>query len=104
MPRYWAAVPSLREVVLRGGGTLEFGAIVAPQLVSFTAETGGLSPTALKSVLEAKWPRLETLKLCLAQDNYGFSSQLSDLQPIFDADGLGSVKHLGLMNSERSNT
>ncbi len=98
--KLWAAVPSLREVVLRGGGTLDFGTIDAPELTSFTVETGGLPPKSLKAITSAKWPKLETLKVWLGQENYGFESDVKDLQPIFDAKGLGNLRHLGLMNAE----
>ncbi len=99
MKSVWKAMPGLREVVFRGGN-LEVGKIDAPELKSFTIETGGLSKENVENILGAKWPKLETLKIWLGQENYGFESSLDDFKPLFDAKGLGSVKHLGIMNSE----
>jgi len=99
--RIWAAMPSLQKVVTRGGGYLELGEIIAPGLRSFTVETSGLDTTALNSILGARWPSLERLKVWLGD---GFTGSLDDLQPIFAGGGLTKLEHFGLMNSTLTNS
>ncbi|QQR47138.1 WGR domain-containing protein [Myxococcus xanthus] len=92
-------LPDLRKLRLRGG-ELELGAIDLPELREFTVETGGLPLAAVKSIANAKWPKLERLEVWFGSDNYGAEGGVEDIQPILDGKGLPNLKQLGLRNSE----
>ncbi|WNZ64911.1 TIGR02996 domain-containing protein [Myxococcus sp. MxC21-1] len=91
--------PNLRTLRLRGG-ELELGDIDLPELRAFTAESGGLPLAAVKSIANAKWPKLERLEIWFGSDNYGAGGGVEDLQPILDGKGLPNLQRLGLRNSE----
>ncbi|ATB47243.1 WGR domain-containing protein [Corallococcus macrosporus] len=92
-------LPDLRKLRLRGG-ELELGDVDLPELREFTVETGGLPLGAVKSIANAKWPKLERLEVWFGSDNYGAEGGVEDIQPILDGKGLPNLKQLGLRNSE----
>jgi uncharacterized protein (TIGR02996 family) len=91
--------PELRELRVRGG-EVELGKIALPQLRAFTVETGGLPLKAVKSIVKARWPKLEALEVWFGQDNYGAEGGVQDLKPLLDAEGVPALRKLGLRNAE----
>ncbi|WP_375745015.1 WGR domain-containing protein [Corallococcus interemptor] len=91
--------PQLQELRVRGG-EIGFGKIDLPELRSFTVETGGLHQGAVKEIVKAKWPKLESLEIWFGQENYGASGGVKDLQPLLDAEGVPALRKLGLRNAE----
>jgi uncharacterized protein (TIGR02996 family) len=95
----WKAVPNLKSFGVRGAGG-SFGSIDLPNLVSFTVETGGLAQDALKSIVEAKWPKLERLEVWTGDTNYGAESTAEDWLPLLEARAAPKLTHLAVRNSE----
>lgn len=95
----WAVFPHLRKVIFQSG-TMTLGKIDLSELREFSARSGGLAGDAIKSIVNAKWPKIERLEVWFGSDNYGAEGNLEMIQPILDARGLGNLKHLGLMNAE----
>ncbi|NMO19828.1 WGR domain-containing protein [Pyxidicoccus fallax] len=92
-------LPNLRSLRLRGA-SLEIGDIDLPELREFTVETGGLPLSAVRSIANARWPKLERLEVWFGSHNYGGEGGVEDIQPILDGKGLPHLKHLGLRNAE----
>lgn len=92
-------LPDLRTLQLRGG-SLELGDVDLPKLEEFIVQTGGLPLSAVKSICNAKWPKLKRLEVWFGQDNYGGEGGVEDIQPILDGKGLPDLKTLGLCNAE----
>lgn len=92
---------TLAEIVVGENQMAKVGApIDLPELREFTVETGGLPLAAVKSIANAKWPKLERLEVWFGSDNYGAEGGVEDIQPILDGKGLPNLKQLGLRNSE----
>lgn len=91
------AIRGLRELTLRGGD-VSIPKIDLPELVSFTVESGGLTDNNLKTIANAKWPRLERLEIWCGDPEFGASGGVKELAPIFAGKGLESLKHLGIRN------
>ncbi|MBN8232416.1 WGR domain-containing protein [Corallococcus macrosporus] len=91
--------PQLQELRVRGG-EVDFGKIDLPELRSFTVETGGLHLGAVKDIVKAKWPKLESLEIWFGQENYGAGGGVKDLKPLLDAEGVPALRKLGLRNAE----
>jgi hypothetical protein len=98
--RLWAALPNLREVTLRSG-SMELGELVLPELRTFTILTGGLCKPQLQSIARAQWPKLERLSVQLGSGRYGSDIGLDDLGPLLERIP-GSVRHLGITNTEHA--
>jgi uncharacterized protein (TIGR02996 family) len=92
-------LPALRTLRLRGA-SLVLGKIDLPELREFTVETGGLPLAAVKSIVTAKWPKLERLEIWFGSENYGAEGGVKDIQPLLDGKGVPKLKRLGLRNSE----
>ncbi|NOK39098.1 WGR domain-containing protein [Corallococcus exercitus] len=91
--------PQLRELRVRGG-EIELGKVDLPELRAFTVETGGLPESAVKSIVKAKWPKLEALEVWFGQEEYGAGGGVKDLKPLLDAEGVPALRKLGLRNAE----
>jgi uncharacterized protein (TIGR02996 family) len=92
-------LPALRTLRLRGA-SLELGKLDLPELREFTVETGGLPLSAVKSIVTAKWPKLERLEIWFGSENYGAEGGVKDLRPLLEGKGVPNLKRLGLRNSE----
>jgi uncharacterized protein (TIGR02996 family) len=99
MSSLWKKLAHLVRLKVRMG-SMTFGKVDLPELRHFTVETGGLAKDNLKSIIEAKWPKLEHLEIYLGQDNYGGDCTVADLQPILDGKIPKGVKYLALCNNE----
>ncbi len=91
----YRAVPNLRRLTIRSG-SLELGKIELPSLEALTVISGGLDPSALRSICNAAWPNLTSLSVQLGSES---SFTLHDLDPILAAKIIPCVTHLGLGNS-----
>lgn len=92
-------VPNLETLDIRLGH-FELGAIDLPNLREFTVYTGGFTSDNMKSVLTAKWPKLERLVLRFGDnEDYGATCSLDDVLPLLDGKTIPNVRHLALANS-----
>jgi uncharacterized protein (TIGR02996 family) len=95
----YARVPDLEhlEIIL---GHMDLGNINLPNLRHFEVWTGGFTGDNMKSVLGAKWPKLETLLLRFGgSEDYGGTCTVDDVLPLLDGKTIPNVKHLALANS-----
>ena len=100
----WAKLPALELLKIRAGLGGNLGTLDLPALRTFIRETGGLPRADLESVLALVRPHLEHLELWIGTPDYGGEVTLDDLAPIFAARGLPALRHLGIVNSELSDT
>lgn len=92
-------VPNLEhlEIIL---GNMNLGTIDLPNLRHFEVWTGGFTSDNMKSVLAAKWPKLETLLLRFGDsEDYGANCTLDDVLPLLSSTTIPNVRHLALANS-----
>lgn len=96
----WAHLPRLQSLVIKGGAGAKLGEIVLPELRRFVRISGGLSRTELAAISRARWPALEHLEIWTGSGDYGADTTILDLLPIFSGEGLPTLSHLGVVNSE----
>jgi len=89
----------LRELELEGG-SMRLGPLDLPELRLFSVVTGGFTAENIRDVVQARWPKLETLSLYFGNDNYGASGGVKDVRPILEGRSLSALRELGLCNSE----
>lgn len=94
------AYPNLEHLGVRGGAGLSLGPIRHERLRSLTIQTGGLNASVVRSVTAADFPELEHLELWLGTENYGATTELVDLAPLFSGRLFPKLKYLGLRNSD----
>ncbi len=95
----YARMPNLEhlEIIL---GHMNLGTINLPNLRHFEVWTGGFNSDNMKSVVGAKWPKLETLLLRFGgSEDYGANCTVDDVLPLLDGKSIPNVKHLALANS-----
>jgi uncharacterized protein (TIGR02996 family) len=82
-------------------GMFSIQGIDLPSLRVLDLETNGLTKKDLEALRKGNLPNLEKVVLCLGETggDYGGDIELDDLKPIFAAQNLGKVRHLGLANS-----
>jgi uncharacterized protein (TIGR02996 family) len=102
LSKVYPKAPRLEELYIKMGA-MDFGKIDLPELRVFEVVTGGFTKGNLKSVLTARWPKLEKLVLYFGDDNYGGDCEIGDLKPILDGKNLANVRTLGLANAQFSN-
>ncbi|QSQ17586.1 WGR domain-containing protein [Myxococcus landrumensis] len=95
----YAVLPDLRSLRLRGTA-VELADIHLPELREFIMESGGLPLGAVKSIANARWPKLERLDVWFGSARYGAEGGVEDIRSILDGKGLPKVTQLGLCNSE----
>lgn len=99
---FWSKLPRLEHLHIRSGGGGVLNDIELPSLKTFIRESGGLAGDELRSILKAKWPKLERLDLWFGSEGYGAQGSVELIQPLLDAQGPAGLKHLGLINCEFS--
>ena len=62
-------------------------------------ESGGLSPTVIRGVLDSDLPSLEHLELYLGEPNYGGTASVADLAPLLSGELFPNLRSLGLRDS-----
>jgi predicted DNA-binding WGR domain protein len=97
-----AALPSLRELVVRGGDELRFKKLAHEGLRALTVQSGGLAKETVKDIVDADLPELRQLTLWLGVENYGGTSTVGDLEPLLSGKRFPKLEHLGLQNSEQA--
>lgn len=98
--KLWAALPNLKSLTIKGSQELVLGTIEHQNLEKLEIICGGLGSDVIKSIVEAKLPNLNTLKLYLGVDDYGFDGGIDDIKPLLDKTKFPKLKYLGLMNSD----
>ncbi len=98
--KIWAALPSLKSLTIKGSQGLTLGTIEHQNLEKLEIICGGLGSDVIESIAKAKLPNLDTLKLYLGVDDYGFDGTVDDIKPMLDKTKFPKLKHLGLMDSE----
>lgn len=91
---------NLRELKIEMG-SIDLGDLALPKLRKLEIVTGGLQAGNITQIVDSPRPELEHLSLYIGEtgNDYGCDVELDDLQPIFDAQNLPRVRHLGLANS-----
>jgi uncharacterized protein (TIGR02996 family) len=100
----WTRLPSLELLHIRSGAGGNLGDLVLPRLKTFIFESGGLAGHLVDSIVNAKWPALEHLEIWTGSSNYGAAASLHALRPILAGTGLPELRHLGIVNSELSDS
>ena len=95
-----AAFPKLELFRVRGATGLAFLKAAHPTLRALAVESGGLAQEVVQQICQADFPNLEYLELWLGTENYGSTTQVSDLTPIMKGSAFPKLKYLGLRNSE----
>lgn len=99
---FWSKLPALEWLHIRSGAGGTLGALDLPNLKTFIRESGGLSEGELRSIIDAKWSKLERLDVWFGSDNYGAEGSVELIQPLLDRRGIERVTHLGFVNCEFS--
>lgn len=102
MSPIFGAYPDLEHFRVRGGNGLRLGAQNHDRLKSLIIETGGLDVSVVRDITSSTLPELEHLELWLGDDNYGATTELVDLAPIFSGRLFPKLTYLGLRDSELS--
>ncbi len=94
-----AAYPNLEILQARGGTGLSFSSLNHDNLKSLIIQTGGLPPNVIEEINNSHLPNLEKLELWLGDENYGFESNIEDLNIIINTGKFPKLTYLGLKNS-----
>lgn len=97
--QWFANAPNLAHLRLRGA-YIEFGKLEHPKLRRLEVETGGLPEAAVKSLAAAKLPELAHMEIWFGREDYGGTTNIAALRPLFSTKTLPKLEHLGLQNSE----
>ena len=101
--KLWAALPNLKSLTIKGNTDLELGDINHQNLQSFEIICGGLGSGEIESIAKAKLPNLQSLKLYLGVEDYGFDyGSIDNIKSLLDKTKFPKLKYLGLMNSQYS--
>jgi predicted DNA-binding WGR domain protein len=92
--------PNLRRLRLHGAGILFGDKLEHPKLERLEIETGGLPEAAVAAIAKAKLPELTHLEVWFGRTNYGGTTNIEALRPLFSNKTLPKLQHLGLQNSE----
>ncbi|EOV4387207.1 STM4015 family protein [Salmonella enterica subsp. enterica serovar Agona] len=98
--RLYAALPNLKELIIKGASDLRLGAIHHEKLEHLEIISGGIPSNVVAELQNAQLPALKTLKLFLGVEGYGFDGSLDDVMALASKDLFPQLTHLGLMNSE----
>jgi predicted DNA-binding WGR domain protein len=96
---WFAKAPNMKRLRLHGANIL-LGKLEHPKLARLEVETGGLPEASLVSLAQAKLPELTHLEVWFGRTQYGGSTNIEALRPLFSSKGLPKLEHLGLQNSE----
>lgn len=98
--RLWAAVPGLRELTVKGSTDLILGDICHEGLESLTIICGGLPSDVIRSIQNAKLPKLKKLLLYIGIDNYGFDGNADTVRELLEKADFPELTYLGITDSE----
>jgi len=97
------AYPALEHFRVRGGNNLRIGRLRSQHLKELGIESGGLNRSVVQDVLRSDLPALEHLELWLGSSEYGATTTLEDLAPLFTSLLFPHLRYLGLRDSEFAN-
>jgi len=108
----WSKLPRLEELVLQvglGGSSAEgttdvIGTFELPKLRRLEVITGGMSQSCMQSFGSAKLPEATYIDLWFGSANYGAGGTVLELAPLLAGTHVPKLAHLGLMNSEISDS
>jgi hypothetical protein len=95
----WKSLPLLEELQIRSGEGGSLGDIDLPNLRKFVRVSGGLGDAEIRSILAAKWPKLEHLEIWFGSADYGAAGSITHLADLLGSP-LPSLRHLGVVNAE----
>ena len=93
-----AAFPRLETLVVRGGNGLRFSDLSHAHLRKLVVQSGGLAPETIADLTASSLPSLEHLELWLGDENYGFSSTIDELRPLWSPSRFEALQTLALRN------
>jgi predicted DNA-binding WGR domain protein len=91
--------PKLRTLKLHGSG-ITLGEFEHPKLARLEIESGGLPRSSVASLATAKLPELAHMEVWFGRTDYGGTTDIDALRPIFESKTLAKLRHLGLQNAE----
>lgn len=98
--QWFDKAPNLRHLRVHGAG-ISFGKkLEHPKLARLEIETGGLPEETVAALAKAKLPELSHLEVWFGRVNYGGTTNIKVLMPLFSTKTLPKLEHLGLQNSE----
>lgn len=95
-----AAYPALECLRVRGAEGLVLGTPRHDELRTLIIESGGLPAEVVRGIIAGHLPKLEYLELWLGDSNYGATTTVDDLKPLFAGGRFPALNYLGLRNSE----
>lgn len=98
--RLWAAVPGLKELTIKGSTDLILGEICHEELEALTIICGGLPSNVIRSIQNAKLPKLKKLLLYIGVDNYGFDGNADTVRELLEKADFPALTYLGITDSE----
>ena len=96
----WAALPNLKELIIKGSQELELGEICHENLESLTIICGGLPSSVIESIGRAKLPNLKKLHLYIGVEDYGFDGDADTVRKLLDEADFPKLEYLGIADSE----
>ncbi|EDS78359.1 conserved hypothetical protein [Clostridium botulinum C str. Eklund] len=90
----------LNSFTAKGGTNLRFKNLESSTLKELIVISGGTSKETIKDISSASLPNLERLELYFGDSNYGFDSEIEDIEPFIKRENYPNLKYLGLKNSE----
>jgi hypothetical protein len=96
---WFAKAPSLKRLRLHGSNIV-LGKLEHKTLARLEVETGGLPEGSVVSLAKAKLPELTHLEVWFGRPDYGGTTHIDALRPLFSSKGLPKLEHLGLQNSD----
>lgn len=98
--KLWAALPNLEKLTIKGSTNLSLGDIQHENLKSLEIICGGLPKEVIVGIGEAKLPALESLKLYIGVEDYGFDGNIEDIANMLMNSDFPNLKTLGIKDSE----
>lgn len=98
--KLWAAMPQLKNLMIKGSQELELGEICHENLEALTIICGGLPKSVIKSIQKAKLPNLKKLLLYIGVENYGFDGDESTIKELLKEADFPNLIYLGIVDSE----
>lgn len=98
--KLWAALPNLEKLTIKGSTNLSLGDIQHENLKSLEIICGGLPKEVIAGIGEAKLPALESLKLYIGVEDYGFDGNIEDIANMLMNSDFPNLKTLGIKDSE----
>ncbi|MDE7183920.1 MAG: STM4015 family protein [Lachnospiraceae bacterium] len=96
----WAAMPQLKELTIKGSNDLVLGEICHEELEVLTIICGGLPESVIRSIQNAKLPKLKKLLLFIGVENYGFDGDKNTIKKLLTQAEFPELTYLGITDSE----